>query len=64
MIGLPLNKLIFERFITAYFGEVWRVPVGMLIIILLVMFGAAAVAVHTPAKRMRNMAVTETINEL
>lgn len=63
-IGLPLNKLIFERFITAYFGEVWHIPVEMLIIILLVMFGAAAVAVHAPAKRMRNMAVTETINEL
>lgn len=64
VIGLPLNKLIFERFITAYFGEVWRVPVGMLIVILLVMFGATAVAVHAPAKRIRNMAVTETINEL
>lgn len=63
-IGLPLNKLIFQRFITAYFGRVWHVPVGMLIIILLIMFGAAAVAVHAPAKRMRNMAVTETINEL
>lgn len=64
MTGLPLNKLIFERFITAYFGEVWHVPVGMFIIILFVMFGAAAVAVHVPAKRMRNMAVTEIINEL
>lgn len=63
-IVLPLNRLIFQRFITAYFGKVWHVPVKMLIIILLVMFGAAAVAVHALAKRMRNMAVTKTINEL
>ena len=30
----------------------------------LFVFAAAALAVHAPAKRIRNMAITETINEL
>lgn len=63
-IGLPLNRLIFERLITAYFGRVWHMPVGIIIIVLFVMFVAATAAVYAPAKRIRNMAITETINEL
>lgn len=63
-LGLPLNSLIFERLVTTFFGKVWHLPVGILIIILIIMFVAASVAVYVPAKRMRNMAVTETINEL
>lgn len=63
-LGLPLNRLIYERCITAYFGAVWHAPVGILIVILVAVFASAAVAVYTPAKRMRNMAITETINEL
>ena len=36
---------------------------GVLIILLFVLLATLA-AVHAPSKRMRNMAVTETINEL
>lgn len=64
VIGLVLNKMIFEAFITAYFGEMWHVPVGEIIVILLIIFASAAVAVYGPAKRMRNMAITDTINDL
>ena len=64
IFGLSLNKMIFESFITAYFGEIWRVPVGETVIILSLIFVSSAVAVHAPAKRIRNMAITETINEL
>ena len=62
--GLGLNKMIYESFITAYFGEIWHVPVGETVIILSLIFVSSAIAVHAPSKRMRNMAVTETINEL
>lgn len=64
VIGLVLNKMIFEAFITAYFGEIWHVPVGKIIVILLIIFAAAVAAVYAPAKRMRNMAITDTINDL
>lgn len=64
VIGLILNKMIFESFITAYFGEIWHAPVGEIIIILLIIFASAVAAVYAPAKRMRNMAITDTINDL
>lgn len=64
IFGLGLNKMIYEAFITAYFGEIWRVPVGETAIILSCIFASSVVAVHVPAKRIRNMAITSTINEL
>ena len=42
----------------------WTLPVSSLLIILLFVLLATIAAVYTPAKRMREMAVTETINEL
>lgn len=64
VVGLVLNKMIFEAFITAYFGEIWHVPVGKIIVILMIIFASAVAAVYAPAKRMRNMAITDTINDL
>lgn len=63
-LGLPFNKVLYETFITAYFGEKWHVPAELLVIILLIMLAASVAAIYAPAKRMKNMAVTETINEL
>lgn len=64
VFGMILNKMIFEAFITAYFGEMWHVPIGEITIVLLAIFISAVIAVHGPAKRMRNMAITDTINDL
>ncbi|MBU5428655.1 ABC transporter permease [Kineothrix sp. MSJ-39] len=64
ILGLLLNKMIFEAFITPYFGEIWHIPVAEIILILLIIFASSAAAIHAPAKRMRNMAITATINEL
>ena len=64
VLGLLLNKMIFEAFITPYFGEIWHIPVAEIISILLIIFASSVAAIHAPAKRMRNMAITETINEL
>ena len=63
-LGLILDKMIFESFITPYFGEIWHIPVAELIIILLIIFASSIAAVHAPAKRIRNMPITATINEL
>ena len=64
IFGLYLNKAIYEAFITAYFGEIWCVPIAETAIILLAVFASAAVAVYAPAKRIRNMAITATINDM
>jgi putative ABC transport system permease protein len=62
--GLYLNKTIYESFITAYYGEMWNVPVGKIAIILAFTFASAAIAIRTPTKRISNMPITAIINEL
>ena len=43
---------------------IWCVPIAETAIILLAVFASAAVAVYAPAKRIRNMAITATINDM
>lgn len=63
--GLLLSKLLYDNLITTHFPyAVWTFPVVPLAVILLFVIAAAIAAVCAPAKRIRNMAVTETINEL
>ncbi len=64
-LGLPLSKLLYAKLITEHFPYfTWTAPFASLLVILLFVLAATAVAVYAPAKRMREMAVTETINEL
>lgn len=63
-LGIPLNRLLFHRLISAYFGDIWTVPIAPIVIILLIVFAASAAAVYSPVKRIKHMAVTDTINEL
>ena len=63
-VGLLLNRFLWVNLLTRYFGAQWNVPVILLIIVVVFCFVAAVAAIHSPAKRIRNMAITETINEL
>lgn len=63
-IGLPLSYLLYDRLVTRYMGTQWHPPVMLLCLIVLFVAACAAAAVYAPAKRIRNMAITETINEL
>lgn len=63
-IGLPLHHFLYVRLITRYFGKMYHLPLAMLCVILVFVLACAAIAVYAPAKRMRNMAITDTINEL
>lgn len=63
--GLPLSKLMYDRLVTTHFPyDTWSLPVSSLLIVLLFILLATLAAVHSPARRIREMAVTETINEL
>lgn len=65
VVGLLLSKPLYDNLITTHFPyAVWTFPIVPLAIILLFVFAAAIAAVYTPSKRIRNMAVTDTINEL
>ena len=62
--GLLLSRFLHLSLITRYFGTAWSLPLPLLCIIVLYEVFAVFIAVYTPAKRIRNMAITETINEL
>lgn len=65
VMGLLLNKLLYDILITTHFSyAAWHVPMIPLTIILFFVLAAAIAAVYAPAKRIRNISVTETINDL
>lgn len=64
-IGLPLSKMLYGFLITGHFpSAIWQLPITSLAIILLFVSLAAILAVYAPAKRIKKISVTETINEL
>ena len=64
-VGLPFNKVLYDFLISNHFPyAVWNLPVGSLVVILLFVILAAVLAAYAPAKRMRNMAITATINDM
>ena len=62
--GLFLNRLVTVKLIVTHFGGVWKIPFEPMIIVFVIFILSVAAAVHAPAKRIKNMAITETINEL
>ena len=65
VVGVAIGKLLFNILIQEHFAyAVWTLPVFRLLIVVVFVVAAMLAAIYTPSKRMRNMAVTETINEL
>ena len=64
VIGLTIHMFLFEKMITNYFGDPWRIPTESLIIILMLLIFSSFAAVYKPVKRIKTMAITDTINEL
>ena len=62
--GLALSRLLYLRLVTRYFGSSWTLPVTLLCIVVIFDLASALIAIYAPAKRIRNMAITDTINEL
>nr|WP_326125817.1 FtsX-like permease family protein [uncultured Oscillibacter sp.] len=65
VVGLVLGRMLYSLLIDGRFPyAVWTIPVSRLLIVVVFVAAATLAAIHAPAKRMREMAVTETINEL
>lgn len=64
ILGLLLHHFIYVKIIISHFGGTWKIPVTSIVVILLLVSASCVAAVHAPAKRIRNMAITATINEL
>ena len=63
-IGIVLSRFLYVKLVTRYFGSQWSLPVVLLAIIVVFDTVSAAAAVYAPAKRIRNIPITATINEL
>lgn len=64
-LGLPLHRLLYERLITAHFPYYsWEFPIAALAIIVCFILFATICAFISPAKRLRRLAVCETLAEL
>lgn len=65
ILGLVIKKSLFNILIRDHFAYVvWELPVLRLLIVVVFVLTATFAAVYGPSRRMRNMAVTETIKEL
>ena len=62
VLGLPLHYFLFRQAITERWGDAWSLPVGEILMIAAVMIVSAAAAMTGPVRRIRNMAVVETIS--
>ena len=63
-LGLVLNRMLYTRLITHYFGAAWQVPWGCLAVIVVVVLAAVVLAVYNPGRRILMQPITATISEL
>ena len=61
ILGLPLNKLMFQFLIAEKWGTGWTIPVGSLLIIVLTCLASAGIAIRRPIKQISSMAIVDTI---
>lgn len=65
ILGLVIEKTLFDILIRDHFAyAVWSLPVSRLLIIAVLVLTATFAAINAPSRRMRNMEITEIINEL
>jgi putative ABC transport system permease protein len=63
-VGILLSRFLYIKLVTRYFGISWSLPIALLGIIVVFDIASAMIAIYAPAKRIRNMAITATINDL
>lgn len=64
VLGLPLHRFLYGQMITNYWGIAWQIPVSTIGGILALLVFTSLFAPFSLAKRICNMPVSETINEL
>lgn len=62
VIGLPLNKVLFQNLVTSRWGDEWSVPGWELLVIVFIMLGSVCLAIIGPVKQIKKMTVVDTIN--
>lgn len=63
MLGLFLNKKLYETLVTYRWNDPWQLPITELCIILILVILAVVLAVYSPVKKIRAMSIVETISQ-
>ncbi len=61
VLGLPLNKMMFQFLIAGKWGTSWQPPAASLLLIVMLCFGSAALAIRRPIKKIRKLSIVDTI---
>ena len=61
VLGLPLNKMMFQFLIADKWGTAWQIPVGSLLLIVFLCLVSAAIAIRRPIRQISRMAIVDTI---
>ena len=61
VLGLPLNKMMFQLLIADKWGSDWSVPVRSLLLIVLLCLASAAISIRRPIKHISEMSIVDTI---
>lgn len=63
LIGMPINRILFQLLVTSRWGDVWQVPFQEIGVIVFIMAVSLILAMWGPSKRIREMSVVEIISE-
>ena len=61
VLGLPLNKMMFQFLIAGKWGTRWQLPAVSLLLIVVLCFGSAALAIRRPIKKIGKLSIVDTI---
>ena len=61
VLGIPLNKMMFQFLIAGKWGISWQLPVVPLLLIVMLCFGSAALAIRRPIKKIGQLSIVDTI---
>lgn len=61
VLGLPLNKMMFQFLIADKWGIGWRLPAPSLALIVIFCFGSAALAIRRPIRKIGRLSIVDTI---
>lgn len=63
ILGIFLNKKLYEFLVTYRWNDPWQLPVAELCIILIIVIAAVILAVYNPLKKLRTMSIVETLSQ-
>ena len=61
VLGLPLNKMMFQFRIASKWGTSWQLPAVSLLLIVVLCFGSAALAIRRSIKKIGKLSIVDTI---